>query len=125
MSTRSPTKRSSAITSSYRKEADFLKDVREIGATVLDRSRRLSFKDFASRGELRDSLMLRLVLLGEAANRLTKKTKDLYPEASFSTVARLRHLVRDYWSFDHVKTWKVIQEDVPQLLDILARSTRP
>ena len=104
-----------------RNDAAFLNDVAEACGTIIERSRHRNFSDFVSNGEFRDSVILQLIILGESSNYLTDRTKDLYPGAPWREVIGLRNLlIHKYWTVDHLKIWKVVQEDVPQLLELLS-----
>ena len=110
------------MTSHERKKASFLDDVRESCGTIVERSKHRNFSDLVSNGEFRDGIVLQLIFLGEAASHLSKKTRDLYPEAPWRSIIGLRNvLIHMYWTIDFLKIWKVVHEDVPELLKTLSR----
>jgi uncharacterized protein with HEPN domain len=76
--------------------------------------------DFISNSELQDSIVLRLIVIGEASNSLTDTARKRYPSIQWKDIIRLRDLaVHHYWKVDALKIWEIIQQDIPQLLEIL------
>ena len=57
-------------------------------------------------------------IIGEAAYHLTKVFCKEHPETPWKDVVLMRNvLVHDYYRIDYKEVWKVIQEDLPPLLD--------
>ena len=62
-------------------------------------------------------LMYDLIVLGEAANRISEAFASAHPEIEWSEIAALRHkLVHDYAGVDYGILWEVVSKDVPLLL---------
>ena len=71
----------------------------------------------------RDAIVLQIQIIGEAASRLSDVAKDNYPTVSWVDIIGMRHkLVHDYFGVDIETVWKVVNEDIPELISILARS---
>lgn len=102
------------------RDAAYLDDIREACATIATRLRRRKFPEFAADGELRDSVVLQLIHIGEAAKCLTDAARERIPGAPWSEMSGLRNLlVHNYWKADALKLWETAKKDIPVLLDIL------
>jgi uncharacterized protein with HEPN domain len=98
----------------------FLDDIKEACALILSRVKNKQLPDFISNSELQDSIVLRLIVIGEASKSLTDTARKRYPSIQWKDIIRLRDLaVHHYWKVDALKIWEIIQEDIPQLLEIL------
>ena len=98
----------------------FLDDIKEACALILSRVKNKQMPDFISNSELQDSIVLRLIVIGEASNSLTDTARKRYPSIQWKDIIRLRDLaVHHYWKVDALKIWEIIQQDIPQLLEIL------
>jgi uncharacterized protein with HEPN domain len=112
---------------SPRKETAFLNDMRDACAEIISRTNRRNLVDLASNGEFRDSVVLQLSYLGEAASHLSEETRRAYPTIAWRELVGLRNLlVHKYWAVDHLKIWEYAQTDVPALLETLSETrTKP
>jgi uncharacterized protein with HEPN domain len=98
----------------------FLDDIKEACALILSRVKNKQLPDFISNSELQDSIVLRLIVIGEASKSLTDTARKRYPSIQWKDIIRLRDLaVHHYWKVDALKIWEIIQQDIPQLLEIL------
>lgn len=61
-------------------------------------------------------------ILGEAARRISDGTKAACPNIEWRRIIGLRNIVvHDYDEADYARHWRVIQEDVPKLIDELEK----
>jgi hypothetical protein len=60
-------------------DAAFLDDIREACALIVSRLRKKQLPDFVSDTQLQDSVVLRLIVIGEACKSLSEKTRKRYP----------------------------------------------
>ena len=103
-------------------DAAFLDDIREACALIVSRLRKKQLPDFVSDTQLQDSVVLRLIVIGEACKNLSEKTQKRYRDVQWRDMARLRDLaVHHYWRIDALKIWEIVQEDVPLLLSCLSK----
>lgn len=102
-------------------DAAYLDDILTSCSLIVSRVESRLLPDFVSNLELQDSILHRLIIIGEASKKVSEHTKKKFPELDWRDIARLRDLsVHRYWKIDALKIWKIVQEDVPQLLEILA-----
>ena len=87
---------------------------------VLDYSAGMDFDAFLQDRKTRDAVVRNLQVLGGAANRIPKATRDNYPEIEWMRVIRSRHiLVHDYAGIDYEIVWRIIEVHLPPLKDAL------
>jgi uncharacterized protein with HEPN domain len=103
-------------------DAAFLDDIREACALIVSRLRNKQLPDFVSNTELQDSVVLRLIVIGEASKNLSEAGRKRYSDVQWKDMSRLRDLaVHHYWKIDALKIWEIVQEDVPFLLSRLSK----
>lgn len=76
----------------------------------------------ATREELAEKEMLQtwvvhqVVILGEAAGRVSKRLRDRYPDVEWAEIVAMRNrLVHGYWEIDLAQVWSVINKEIPPL----------
>jgi len=103
-----------------RSDEAFLYDLKRACLTIAERIKRRQFPDLVSNGEFRDGLLMQLIIIGEAANKITEKTQRRYHGVPWKEIVGLRHvLVHAYWTSDMIQIWNTVTDDVPQLLALL------
>ncbi|WP_353846958.1 HepT-like ribonuclease domain-containing protein [Chloroflexus sp.] len=56
--------------------------------------------------------------MGEAARKVSDETRAAHPEIPWNQIVALRHrIAHDYFRLDLVRIWKIVQEDVPALIN--------
>lgn len=61
-------------------------------------------------------------IIGEATYKLSKEFKDAHSETPWRIIEKMRHiLVHDYFSVDIEIMWLVIQDDIPELKQQIAK----
>jgi uncharacterized protein with HEPN domain len=98
----------------------FLDDIVEACALIMNRAQGKTLPDFVNDRDLQDSIMLRLIVIGEASKNLSEKCRKRFPSIQWKDMMRLRDFaVHHYWSIDAFKIWKIIQKDIPELFELL------
>ncbi len=81
----------------------------------------LTQADFESDPLRRDATAFRLLLIGEAASRLSPAVISKLPEIDWRGMISLRHrLAHDYGSADFAVLWAIASQDIPALSAALA-----
>jgi len=58
-----------------------------------------------------------LVILGEAANAVSKETQAAHPQVQWSAIIGMRHrLIHVYFEVDYDVIWQTVQDDLPVLI---------
>ena len=71
---------------------------------------------FMRNGMVQDAVLRNFEIIGEAAKRLSKKTKDRRPDIPWRDVAGLRDvLIHNYMGVNLNRIWAVVERDLPSL----------
>ena len=88
----------------------------------IDRQSRDDFRDDQMR---RDAVCMRLIVIGEAANRMSDAGRAALPELNWNGMAGLRHLLaHDYGSASPSLLWNIATVNVPALVAALKAQGR-
>ena len=75
---------------------------------------------------LRLALTYLVQIIGETAQRVSSEFRQQYPEIPWKEIIGMRHrIVHDYLNVDEDVIWEVIQQDLPPLVEVLARIVPP
>lgn len=81
--------------------------------------------DFLNDQEKQDSVIRRLEIIGEAANRLSKDFTTKHPEIPWHAIVGLRNkLIHEYAGIDPVRIWDVIKESLSPLKEVLLNDVK-
>jgi len=73
-------------------------------------------KQFDENPHLQSHLYLQVVIIGEAASRLSKSLKHNNPKVPWKRVEGMRHvLIHDYFKVDWDVLYDTLRDDLPQL----------
>ena len=76
----------------------------------------LSAEDFNREGVIRDAVVHKLMIIGEAAKKLSKSFTDVYPNIPWKNIAGTRDkIVHDYFDIDYVIVWAIVTDELPAL----------
>ena len=82
----------------------------------IDESLNVSFEEYSGNKDKQAALFAHLVIIGEAAGRLSRELRDKYPEVSWKNAVGLRNiLVHDYVRVDYEVLWETAMNDLPVL----------
>jgi uncharacterized protein with HEPN domain len=78
------------------------------------------FEGFAADLKTQSAVILQLLVIGEAAKRLSAAFREQHPEAPWSDIMRMRDkLIHHYEDVDLELVWRVIRKEVPELRALL------
>ena len=67
--------------------------------------------------KLQDSVIRRIEIIGEAARRVSEKTKAAHPDIPWWEMVGMRNLmIHEYDDVDHWVVWETVQNDLPGLI---------
>jgi uncharacterized protein with HEPN domain len=107
--------------SSDRPDPVLFSELRESAALISQYVSGHSSESFRSDMLARDAVCMRLIVIGEAANRLTDEGKAKLPHLSWDRMASLRHmLAHDYGAASPTLLWSIATVNVPALSSALS-----
>jgi uncharacterized protein with HEPN domain len=78
------------------------------------------FEDFSADLKTQSAVLLQLLIIGEAAKRLSAAFREQHSEIPWSDIMRMRDkLIHHYEEVDLGLVWKAVRKDVPELLTLL------
>ena len=87
---------------------------------ALDHAGTLTEKQFAENDTVSGATMYRLMLLGEAANKVSRECQDSHPDVPWHRMIGLRNrLIHDYRDTQLDLVWRIVREDLPAIIDAL------
>ena len=85
-----------------------------------------SADEFRQDSQLQDSVIRRLAVIGEAARRISKATRERLPHVSWQTMIAMRNvMVHEYDEIDLPIVWDTVHEDLPRLVAELEKHVPP
>jgi uncharacterized protein with HEPN domain len=104
---------------------DYIEHMAEAVRRVEEYTSGKSEREFLADRMIQDAVMRNFGVLGEAANNCFKLSPNVavqYPELPFAKIYGLRNqLTHGYWTVDLEILWNVIEKDVPELREQIAR----
>jgi uncharacterized protein with HEPN domain len=89
---------------------------------LIDQYASAGHAEYLHHSHLRDSIVRRLEIIGEASKRLSARCRELAPEVQWRRVAGLRDiLIHRYWEVDEDQVWKIVERDLPVLKTAVLR----
>jgi uncharacterized protein with HEPN domain len=108
---------------SFLKEIDRrrIDDILEAIRLIKSYCRGVSEGSFVIEPQLQDAVIRRLIIIGEAAAKLSSGTRSHYSAILWDSIIGMRHiLVHDYGRADPNILWRTITNDLPALQKTLA-----
>lgn len=100
-----------------RGEDDFLKDMLD-SATRLEREiAGKTYAQFLNDEAAQDAVVFRLIVIGEAAKKISPTTRASMPQLPFDAIARMRDVLSHvYWRIDYRIVWDTATRDIPEVI---------
>ncbi|MGH9521889.1 MAG: HepT-like ribonuclease domain-containing protein [Terriglobales bacterium] len=95
----------------------FLDDIVEAAANLARFVDGRTFEDFRNDLLFRSAVLYQVIVIGEAANRISRNFRSLHPEIPWRELADLRHTaIHDYFGTDWLFVWKAATDRIPKLI---------
>ncbi len=79
-------------------------------------------KDLESDRMLVLALVKSIEIIGEAASRITKESRESYPQVPWANIVAMRNrLIHVYFDIDLDRVWDTITDDLPPLIILLEK----
>ncbi|MBK9216624.1 MAG: DUF86 domain-containing protein [Chloracidobacterium sp.] len=101
-----------------RDERQYLDDIVEAAELIDQHVKSASLEEFRTNMLLQRAVLFNFTIIGEAANKLSKSTQELYPEIDWSAIIAFRNvIVHAYHSLSLETVWKAAKRRVIPLAE--------
>lgn len=108
------------------RDLQFLLDMLQSAELILTYSARCSKDEFVANVQLQDSVIRRLLVIAEAARRVSEATRQTLPNISWQEINGMRNrLVHEYDDVNLNIVWDVVQSEIPPLIEELKSQIPP
>jgi uncharacterized protein with HEPN domain len=102
------------------RDLQFLLDMLQSAELIMRYIDQHSKDEFIEDVQLQDSIIRRLLVIAEAARRVSEATKQTLPNVSWQEINGMRNrLVHDYDDVNLNIVWEVVQTEIPTLIEEL------
>jgi uncharacterized protein with HEPN domain len=108
------------------RDRQFLLDMLQSAELIRSYTARCSEDEFMQNVQLQDSVIRRLLVIAEAARRLSEPTRQSLESISWQEINGMRNrLVHEYDDVNLDIVWNVVQSEIPSLIEALKQRTPP
>jgi uncharacterized protein with HEPN domain len=101
-------------------------DMLQAARKVLEYSLGLTEAEFMGSSRDQDAIVRQLTILGEASKRVSAEFRNEHSEIPWKKIAGLRDvIVHDYFHVNLEKVWRIVREDLPDLIRVLEKVVPP
>ncbi len=94
----------------------YIEDMLEAIELVQQYLHGITEEQFSRDREIQDAVIMRLMIIGEAATKLTDEIKNQSPEIPWKTIIAFRNVaIHDYANIAINKVWEIYKQDLPPL----------
>jgi uncharacterized protein with HEPN domain len=96
-------------------------DIYNIINLIIDFTQGMTQNEFREDVKTQAAVLYEIALLGEAGRRFSTEFRIKHPEIPYSEIIAMRNkLIHDYQEVDLGIVWQTIQQDIPQLFEIIS-----
>jgi uncharacterized protein with HEPN domain len=108
------------------RDLQFLLDMLQSADLILTYTAQCSKDEFVANVQLQDSVIRRLLVIAEAARRVSDATRQALPNVSWQEINGMRNrLVHQYNDVNLNIVWDVVQFEIPPLIEELKSRIPP
>ena len=102
------------------RDAEYLIDILEAAKLVLVYVKEKTKEDFFNDSQCQDAVIRRLEIIGEAARRISDKTRSQFPDMPWKDMIGMRNfMIHEYDDVDLFMVWETVQTDMPLLINVV------
>ncbi len=103
----------------------YLSDILDSCAAIQEFVKGLSFEKFCNDRKTYSAVIREFEIVGEAVGKLTDELQREYPDVEWQDIKDFRNLlIHEYFGVDLEIVWKIIQDDLPVLIDAVRKILR-
>ena len=96
----------------------YCEDILESGSAILDFVKGLSFEVFCDDRKTYSAVIREFEIIGEAVGKLPESFRERRPDVEWQDIKDFRNLLsHEYFGVDLEIVWKIIEDDLPALMD--------
>ena len=96
----------------------YCEDILESGNAILDFVEGLSFEDFCDDRKTYSAVIREFEIIAEAVGKLPELFRERRPDVEWQDIKDFRNLLsHEYFGVDLEIVWKIIEDDLPALMD--------
>lgn len=100
----------------------YLADILDSGGAILEFVKGMSFEEFTRDRKTCSAVIREFEVIGEAVGKLPDDIKQEYSNVEWQDIKDFRNLlIHEYFGIDREIIWKIIQEDLPGLINSVSR----
>ncbi|MFB3894712.1 MAG: DUF86 domain-containing protein [bacterium] len=94
----------------------YIEDIIDCINRIKEYTHALTIEAFLDNQQVQDAVIRRLEIIGEAVKNVPEEVRIKYPDIPWKEISGLRDiLIHEYSGVNIERTWKVVQEDIPDL----------
>lgn len=102
------------------RDLQFLLDILQSAELIITYTAQCSKAEFVANVQLQDSVIRRLLVIAEAARRVSETTRQTFPNIAWQEINGMRNrLVHEYDDVNLNIVWDVVQAEIPSLIEDL------
>lgn len=102
------------------RDSALLWDMREAACEIAQFIKDVGYEEFESNKVVRYAVERQILVIGEAAGRISSTFRDAHPEISWSAIIAQRNiLAHEYGEILAERIWRVASERIPELIKLL------
>lgn len=102
------------------REVQFLVDILQSAELIIQYTAECSKQEFLENVQLQDSVIRRLLVIAEAAKRISDSTRNNIPNIAWHEINGMRNrLVHEYDDVNLNIVWNVVKQEIPTLIEEL------
>ncbi|MDJ1168189.1 MULTISPECIES: HepT-like ribonuclease domain-containing protein [Roseofilum] len=102
------------------RDRESLVDIMTAIQLIFQYTQGIDSQSLSSNLEKQDAILRRITIIGEATKRLSKEFRQLHSSIPWKEIAGMRDVItHDYDEVDIDEVWKVVSENLPQLLSYI------
>lgn len=96
----------------------YIKDILDSGAAITQFVKDISFEEFCNDRKTYSAVIREFEIIGEAVGKLPDEIKQRHSDVEWQDIKDFRNmLIHEYFGVDLDIVWKIIQDDLPVLMD--------
>ena len=101
-------------------DPSLLLDLAQAGRLILQFTDGYDYGSFKEDAKTQSAVLHQLLVIGEAAKKLSDEFKGMHPSIPWDDIARMRDkLIHHYRGVDNREVWRIAEKDLPDLLAFL------